>query len=62
MNSMSRVISFVQHGDFKKSLTFMTRAHSRNVRGILEKYGQRGVEALAIDPEGNGKDSGKLEL
>lgn len=48
MNSMSRVISFVQHGDFKKSLTFMTRARSRNVRGILEKYGQRGVEALAI--------------
>ena len=56
MNSMSRVISFVQHGDFKKSLTFMTRARSRNVRGILEKYGQRGVEALAIaTPKATGK-------
>lgn len=56
VNSMSRVISFVQHGDFKKSLTFMTRARSRNVRGILEKYGQRGVEALAIaTPKATGK-------
>lgn len=56
MNSMSRVISFSQHGDFKKSLTFMTRVRSRNVRGILEKYGQRGVEALAIaTPKETGK-------
>ena len=56
MNSMSRVISFAQHGDFKKSLTFMTRVRSRNVRGILEKYGQRGVEALAsATPKATGK-------
>lgn len=56
MSSMSRVISFVQHGDFKKSLTFLTRVRSRNVRGILEKYGQRGVEALAsATPKATGK-------
>ncbi len=56
MSSMSRVISFAQHGDFKKSLTFMTRVRSRNVRGILEKYGQRGVEALVIaTPKATGK-------
>lgn len=56
MSSMSRVISFAQHGDFKKSLTFMTRVRSRNVRGVLEKYGQRGVEALAIaTPKATGK-------
>ena len=56
MNSMSRVISFAQHGDFKKSLTFMTRVRSRTVRGILEIYGQRGVEALAsATPKATGK-------
>ena len=56
MSSMSRVISFVQHGDFKKSLTFMTRVRSRNLRGVLEKYGQRGVEALeSATPKATGK-------
>lgn len=56
MSSMSRVISFAQHGDFEKSLTFMTRVRSRNVRSILEKYGQRGVETLAsATPKATGK-------
>ena len=53
---MSRVIEMRQHGDFKKTLTFFTRLKTRKVRSILEKYGQKGVEALAeATPRATGK-------
>ena len=45
-----------QSGDFKKSLTFLTHLRTRNIRPILEKYGQKGVEALAeATPKATGK-------
>lgn len=53
---MSRVIEMRQSGDFKKSLTFLTHLQTRNIRPILEKYGQKGVEALAeATPKATGK-------
>lgn len=53
---MSKVIEMRQHGDFKKTLMFFTRLKTRSVRGILEKYGQKGVEALAeATPKATGK-------
>ena len=53
---MSRVIEMRQHGDFKKTLTFFTHLKTRKVRGILEKYGQKGVKALAeATPKATGK-------
>ena len=53
---MSRVIEMRQSGDFKKSLTFLTHLRTRNIRPILEKYGQKGVEALAeATPKATGK-------
>ena len=53
---MSKVIEIRQKGDFKKSLTFLTHLRTRNIRPILEKYGQKGVEALAeATPKATGK-------
>lgn len=53
---MSRVIEMRQSGDFKKSLTFLTHLRTRNIWPILEKYGQKGVEALAeATPKATGK-------
>lgn len=53
---MSRVIEMRQSGDFKKSLIFLTHLRTRNIRPILEKYGQKGVEALAeATPKATGK-------
>lgn len=53
---MSRVIEMRQSGDFKKSLTFLTHLRTRNIRPILEKYGHKGVEALAeATPKATGK-------
>lgn len=53
---MSRVIEMRQSGDFKKNLTFLTHLRTRNIRPILEKYGQKGVEALAeATPKATGK-------
>lgn len=53
---MSRVIEMRQSGDFKKSLTFLTHLRTRDIRPILEKYGQKGVEALAeATPKATGK-------
>jgi hypothetical protein len=53
---MSRVIKMRQRGDFKRTLMFFTHLKTRSVRGILEKYGQKGVEALAAaTPKATGK-------
>lgn len=53
---MSKVVTMRQSGDFKKSLTFLTRVKKRSVRPILEKYGRLGVEALAgATPKDTGK-------
>ena len=53
---MSRVIEMRQSGDFKKSLTFLTHLRKKSIRPILEKYGQKGVEALAeATPKATGK-------
>lgn len=53
---MSKVLTMKQSGDFKKSLTFLSRLKKWNIRPILEKYGRIGVEALA---EATPKDTGK---
>ena len=53
---MSRVIGMRQSGDFKKNLTFLTNLRKKSIRPILEKYGQKGVEALAeATPKATGK-------
>ncbi len=53
---MSRVIEMRQSGDFKKNLTFLTNLRKKSIRPILEKYGQKGVEALAeATPKATGK-------
>lgn len=53
---MSRVIEMRQSGDFKKNLTFQTNLRKKSIRPILEKYGQKGVEALAeATPKATGK-------
>lgn len=49
-------IHVTQKGDFAKSLTYMTRSRSKQVRQILEAYGQKGVQALA---DATPKDTGK---
>lgn len=56
---MSRMISFEQHGDFKRLTRFLERAKERIGLGILNKYGQRGVDALALATP---KDTGKTAL
>lgn len=40
-------ITFVQKGDFKRTHRFLERARNVFGVGILDKYGKRGVEALA---------------
>lgn len=53
---MSRVIEMRQSGDFKKNMTFLTNLRKKSIRPILEKYGQKGVEALAeATPKATGK-------
>lgn len=53
---MSRVIEMRQSGDFKKNLTFLTNLRKKSIRPILEKYGQKGVEALSeATPKATGK-------
>lgn len=53
---MNRVIEMRQSGDFKKNLTFLTNLRKKSIRPILEKYGQKGVEALAeATPKATGK-------
>lgn len=53
---MSRVIEMRQSGDFKENLTFLTNLRKKSIRPILEKYGQKGVEALAeATPKATGK-------
>lgn len=53
---MSRVIEMRQHGDFKKTRTFFTYLKTRKVRSILEKYGRKGVDALAeATPKATGR-------
>lgn len=53
---MSKVLTVRQKGDFQKSLTYMTHSRSKNVRHVLETYGQKGVQALA---DATPKDTGK---
>ena len=43
---MSKIITFEQHGDFKKLMRFLEKAKERIGLGILDKYGRKGVEAL----------------
>lgn len=45
---MSKIISFEVKGDFKKLTRFLERTKERINLGILDKYGKRGVEALAL--------------
>ena len=53
---MSRVIEMRQYGEFKRTLEFFTHLKSRSISGVLEKYGQKGVEALAkATPKATGK-------
>lgn len=44
---MGKMITFEQHGDFKKLTRFLERAKERIGLGMLDKYGRRGVDALA---------------
>ena len=53
---MSSGIRVTHKGSFEKSLTYMTKARGKNVRRILEAYGQKGVQALA---DATPKDTGK---
>lgn len=41
------MFSFRQKGDFKKTEKFLTKAFGRNYLEVLQKYGQRGVQALS---------------
>lgn len=45
---MSKIISFEVHGDFKKLTTWLQRLKQAFGRGILDKYGRKGVDLLAI--------------
>lgn len=45
---MGKMITFEQHGDFKKLTRFLERAKERIGLGMLDKYGRRGVDALAV--------------
>lgn len=44
---MSDVIKFVQHGDFKKTYSFLEKCLEIFDLGFLDKYGRKGVEALS---------------
>ena len=50
------MVSFTQHGDFKKLSRYFERLKETVKIGILDKYGKAGVEALA---SATPKDSGK---
>lgn len=50
------MISVKQKGDFSKIEKFLNKMKTRDVRALLERYGQRGVSYLA---EATPKDSGK---
>lgn len=41
------MISFTHHGDFKATKKFMKNAMDANWRRTLERYGQKGVDALS---------------
>lgn len=56
---MSEIITFEQHGDFKKLTNWLEHLKQGIGRGILDKYGRRGVDALAIATP---KDSGRTAL
>lgn len=45
---MAEIITFESHGDFKKLTNWLERAKQGIGRGILDKYGRRGVDALAL--------------
>lgn len=45
---MAEIITFESHGDFKKLTSWLERVKQGIGRGILDKYGRRGVDALAI--------------
>ena len=50
------MIGFRHKGDFSKTTNFLTRAKNRQVLSNLDKYGKRGVEALAsVTPVDTGK-------
>ena len=49
------MISFTQHGDFKKLSRYFERIREKIKIGVLDKYGKAGVEALA---NATPKDSG----
>lgn len=50
------MISISHKGDWKKTSVFLQHAASRHNLKVLEKYGERGVQALA---EATPKDTGK---
>lgn len=50
------MVSYKVHGDFRKTRKFLQKAQKMNIRSILARYGERGVNALAIATP---KDSGK---
>ena len=50
------MISFVHHGDFKKTSAFLERASELVRLGVLDKYGRKGVEALK---KATPRDTGK---
>ena len=50
------MIRFKHKGDFRNTESFFKKVRSRKQLGILEKYGQLGVEALA---SATPKDSGE---
>ena len=53
---MSSAIHVSYKGSFEKSLQYMTKVRTKNVRAILEAYGKKGVEALATaTPKATGK-------
>lgn len=42
-------VKFIQHGDFKKTKTFLGRIiRKNNLKPILDKYGREGVAALSM--------------
>ena len=44
---MPKIIEFKVQGDFKRLNRYLLRARKDINRGLLEKYGKRGVEALS---------------
>lgn len=45
---MSRMIEITQKGDFSKVTGYLEHLKEKFRRGLLDKYGKRGVEALSI--------------